>query len=71
MNDDSWGAVTIGWGLFISASVAIVILTKCDSAIPYRSDATRIDMVRRGFATWEVQENGSTKFIVRDSCEVR
>jgi hypothetical protein len=61
-------------GIFVGAIMVMIFVISmdgCDSVDPYHRDATKIDMVRRGFATWEVQENGDTKFIVRDSCEVK
>ena len=53
-------------GVFVAVIGLGFFVNSCDALYPYQMDATKIDMVKRGYAVWDTQPDGSTKFILKE-----
>ena len=59
MDNDFKSAVLFIVGFFIGMVVMESMYKYSDAFEPYQMDATKIDLVKKGFAQWEINPDGS------------
>ena len=63
--------ISFGLGVLTTSTFLSLLLIHCDNIDPYSLDATKIDMVKRGWAEWVVGENGDTEWRLIDTTKSR